>query len=186
MDRRIKYTKLRLKKSIVELLRDYPIEKITVKQLCETADINRSTFYAHYSDPFDLLQQLEQEVIDQLMEHISQSIFVEESENIRNVLDIMLKYIQQNADLFKVLLSENGDMAFQKDMMRITQQKSIIELKNNKNIDPDISSYVQSFEIAGGLSIVQKWLENGMVESTQRMSKLMTTLLYQGLSGMTS
>jgi hypothetical protein len=98
----------------------------------------------------------------------------------------MLKYIQQNADLFKVLLSENGAMAFQKDIMRITQQKSIIELKNNKNIDPDISSYVQSFEIAGGLSIVQKWLENGMVESTQRMSKLMTTLLYQGLSGMTS
>ena len=171
---------------MVELLRDNPIEKITVKQLCETADINRSTFYAHYSDPFDLLQHLEQEVINRLMEHISQSVFVEETEDVTMVLGIILNYIQENADLFEVLLSENGDMAFQKDIMRITQQKTITELQNNKKLDPDTSSYIQSFEIAGALSIVQKWLKNGMVESTQRMSKLMLTLLYQGLSGMTN
>ena len=63
IDRRIKYTKTLLKNSLVDLMREYPIAKISVKMLCETADINRSTFYAHYSDQFDLLITLEREVI---------------------------------------------------------------------------------------------------------------------------
>lgn len=182
-DRRIKYTKTMLKNGIIELLEEYPISKITVKKLCETADINRSTFYAHYSDAYDLLQQLEREVLQELMEHISKHTFTEKTEEIVQVLNVMLEYIGENSDLFKVLLSENGNSSFQKDIMQITQQKSITDLYNSKNIDARTSEYIQSFLLSGSISVIKEWLQAGMVETPQELSKLIAKLLYEGLLG---
>ena len=56
-DRRVKYTKMVLKESLIDLLSKKDISCITIKQICEEADINRATFYTHYSDQFDLLRQ---------------------------------------------------------------------------------------------------------------------------------
>ena len=184
-DRRIKYTKMLLKNGVIKLLEDYPISKITVKNLCETADVNRSTFYAHYTDAYDLLRQLEQEVYQELMEHISKHIFTDKTEEISQVMNVMLNYIEKNSDLFKVLLSENGNRSFQQDIMRITQQKSITDLQNDKNIDSRTSEYIQSFLLSGSISIIQEWLQDGMIEPYQKISELITKLLYEGLLGVT-
>ena len=54
VDRRIRYTKKMLKDALVRLIQHQHISAITVKELCELADINRSTFYAHFRDPYDL------------------------------------------------------------------------------------------------------------------------------------
>ena len=61
-DRRIRYTKAALRQSLLELLEEKPLSGISVKAICERADINRSTFYDHYTDQYDLLHQLEQEI----------------------------------------------------------------------------------------------------------------------------
>ena len=65
-DRRIRYTRLALRQSLLELMRSRPIDKITVKEICAHADINRGTFYTHFSSPYDLLQQIENELYDAL------------------------------------------------------------------------------------------------------------------------
>ena len=49
-DARVKYTKMVLKKALLELMQHKPVNKITVKEICERAELNRATFYAHYSD----------------------------------------------------------------------------------------------------------------------------------------
>ena len=56
-DARVKYTKMVLKKALLELMQHKPVNKITVKEICERAELNRATFYAHYSDCFDLLER---------------------------------------------------------------------------------------------------------------------------------
>lgn len=55
-DRRVKFTKMFLKESLIDLLEEKSIFKITIKEICEKADINRATFYAHYSDQYNLLE----------------------------------------------------------------------------------------------------------------------------------
>ena len=62
-DARVKYTKMVLKKALLELMQHKPVNKITVKEICERAELNRATFYAHYSDCFDLLESIEEELI---------------------------------------------------------------------------------------------------------------------------
>ena len=53
-DARIRYTQRVLKESFLTLLKQKPVNKITVKEVCEMAELNRATFYAHYSDCFAL------------------------------------------------------------------------------------------------------------------------------------
>ncbi|HCA30580.1 MAG TPA: TetR/AcrR family transcriptional regulator, partial [Ruminococcaceae bacterium] len=61
--RKTRYTRMVLQDSLLELMKNKPISKITIKELCETADINRTTFYAHYRDQYDLLRTIEGETL---------------------------------------------------------------------------------------------------------------------------
>ncbi len=182
IDRRVKHTKMLLKKSLVELMQENPISKISVKLLCETADINRSTFYAHYKDQFDLLKQLEQEVIAELKKYITKDAFSKHTAQTLQSMNQILDYISENADIFKILLSENGNSTFHKEIMTLAQEKIISDILNNPDIDEKTSEYLQCFAVTGALSIVQKWLQDGTVESTERMSDLASKLLYNGVS----
>ncbi|MBU4438606.1 MAG: TetR family transcriptional regulator C-terminal domain-containing protein, partial [Acetobacterium sp.] len=159
-------------------MRDYPISKISIKMLCETADINRSTFYSHYTDQYQLLMQLEEDVIIELKKYIMKDS-IQTVQSMSQILD----YIAQNTDLFKVLLSENGDSTFQKEIMHIAQEKMISDINNNPDIDERTSEYLQYFAVAGALSIVQKWLQDGIPESSEKMSELTSKLLYHGIAG---
>ncbi|WP_306663957.1 TetR/AcrR family transcriptional regulator [Robertmurraya korlensis] len=75
LDRRKRYTKMVLKESLMNLLKQKPISSITIKEVCELADINRSTFYAHYSDQYELLYSIEEEFIEGMVHTLSQYNF---------------------------------------------------------------------------------------------------------------
>ena len=65
-DARVRYTKMMIRSSFIELLREKPVAKVSVTELCERAGINRATFYAHYADPSDLLRSIEEEIMSGL------------------------------------------------------------------------------------------------------------------------
>ncbi len=182
IDRRIKYTKMLLRNSLVELMREYPISKISVKMLCEVADINRSTFYAHYSDQFDLLKKLEREVLSEFEKHIENHVFQKHDKNTVQGLNEILIYVAENAELCKVLLGDNGNPDFQREIMLLAQRKTIMELKSFLNIDARTSEYLQIFAVTGALYVIQKWLQDGMIESTEKMAEFTSRLLYKGIS----
>ena len=65
-DHRTRVTKMLIRKAFTDQLRQKPIQSITVKALCDAAGINRGTFYAHYNDIYDLLEQVEAEMMQDL------------------------------------------------------------------------------------------------------------------------
>ena len=62
-DARVRYTQRVIKGAFLSLLREKPVNKITVKEVCELAELNRATFYAHYSDVYDLLHHVSLEQV---------------------------------------------------------------------------------------------------------------------------
>ena len=65
-NRRVKMTKSMMKEALLELLEKKPLDKITVKDVCENADVNRSTFYSYYESIEQLLLEIEDDVLNQL------------------------------------------------------------------------------------------------------------------------
>lgn len=180
-DRRVRITKRAIRESLVELMQRYPISKISVKMICEGADINRSTFYAHYTDQYDLLRQVQQEVFDGFTDQILGSPLTTQSELTVPILVQILKYARDNAALFKALLGESEDNSFQTALMGIAQEKSLQEIQEDKRLEPRIAAYLETFAISGYVSIIRKWLEEGCVDEPEPLAELMTKLLFNGI-----
>ena len=70
-DRRIRRTRRELENALIRLLKEKNIQSISVKELCEEADVTRSTFYQHYSNPYDMLTEIQDRIMDQVQEIIN-------------------------------------------------------------------------------------------------------------------
>lgn len=182
IDRRVKYTKLVLKESLIELLQKKPINKISIKEICEAADINRSTFYAHYKDQYDLMHQIEQELLQDINEYLNNYNFKGyETESFQMVISIF-EYIVDNAELCKVLLGKHGDIALQKEVMMLVQKQSLKELQHENDLDQEMIEYLILFGVNGSIGIIQKWLQDGMKKTAREMAEIVTRLIFHGFS----
>ena len=155
-DQRIRLTRTLLKNALVQLMQENHISKISVRALCETAGINRSTFYLHYTDPYDLLASVEKEVLDNLNQHLNLQSIVDKQPLSSQVMTRVLDYVKENVDLFKALLSENCDYAFQRDLMELAQ---VLSSQPNQSLDQRTIGYVKDFCLSGTISVLQKWLQ---------------------------
>ena len=72
LDIRIEKTERAIKQAFMELRREKPVEKIRVKELCDRACINKSTFYAHYQDIYALANAMEDEMVEVVVESLPQ------------------------------------------------------------------------------------------------------------------
>ncbi len=175
-DRRVRYTKMVLKESFIKLLEKKDISQISIKEICEDADINRATFYSHYSDQHDLLRKIENELLDNINAHLTE--FYQKSDNMNPVIlaEKIFEYLKENAKLCKLLISERGDLGFQKRIMMLVYDKIITELTDNNKITKEDAEYVYSYTITGCVGIVQKWFDDDMKKSAHFMAEMVIKL----------
>lgn len=172
VDRRVKYTKMVLKESFITLLGKKDISQITIKEICEDADINRATFYAHYNDQYDLLRKIEDELLDNINAHLAEYDQNNNDVNVVIITERIFEYLKENARVYKLLLSEQGDFSFQKRLMMLVYDKIITEITDNNNITMEDAEYVYSFTITGIIGIVQKWFDDDMKKSPNFMAEM--------------
>ncbi len=175
-DRRVKYTKMVLKESFINLLEKKEISQITIKEICEYADINRATFYSHYTDVYDLLRKIEDELLENVNVYLAQ--LYQKSKTVDEIIltERIFDYIKENAKLCKLLLSERGDLSFQKKVMMLVYDKIINELTDNNKTTREDAEYIYSFAITGCVGIVQKWLDDDMKKSSRFMAEMVLNL----------
>lgn len=183
LDRRKQYTRRVLKESLINLLKEKQISSITVKELCETADINRSTFYSHYSDQYDLLSKIEEEIIKDMNQTLSQYNFTKEEETLQ-MTEKLLEYVAANSDICRTLLSEHGDATFQKRVMLTAHQFTMQDWMGINSLDEEISEYVSIFVIAGSIHVIKSWLDDGMDKTPKEMAEIINSLTNKGLSSL--
>jgi len=175
-DRRVKYTKMVLKESFIELLATKDISQITIKEICEGADINRATFYAHYNDQYDLLRKIEDEMLDNIKTNLGELDQINSNMDAVLTAEKIFEYLKDNAKICKLLLREDGNFSFQKKVMMLVYDKIISELTDDNKISKEDAEYVYSYTITGCVGIVQKWLDEGMKKSPRFMAEMVINL----------
>ncbi|MBT2637679.1 TetR-like C-terminal domain-containing protein [Bacillus sp. ISL-39] len=181
MDRRKRYTRMVLKESLMDLLKNKPISNITIKEICELADINRSTFYSHYSSQYDLLNAIEEEFIEDMVSTLNQYNFSKEEEALK-MTEKILKYIAKNSDVCQTLLSENSDIHFQKKGMMITQEFIFKNWISDSQLDRETFEYINIFVVSGSIYVIKNWVENGMDKTPREMADIIYNFINRGLS----
>ena len=120
-DARIRYTQRILKESLLALLKQKPINKITVKEVCELAELNRATFYAHYSDCFALLEQIENE----LLEAFQDSLKLLDSFDVTALIEAIYAMVEKDEHACRVLIFQNVSPSVIQRMIDLARNESI-------------------------------------------------------------
>ena len=175
-DRRVKYTKMVLKESFIQLLEKKDISQITIKEICEDADINRATFYAHYSDQYDLMRRIEDELFENIISYLSDFPRIAANGGIVDVVEHIFNYIRENAKLCKLLLSESGDLNFQKKIISLVYNADMDFLVDKAAVLKEDVGYIQAYIVTGCVGVIQQWLDDDMKKSDRAMAELLVKL----------
>lgn len=175
-NRKVRYTKMVLQDSLIELMKEKPISKITIKALCEKADINRSTFYSHYADQYDLLRTIEDETISWLKE-VAKSIITETNQDqIMPILVSVMQYIVDNSKHLQVLMSEQGDINFQKQLFMIIYEICGLNFTENSKNEPNNKDLYFIFVVNGSVGVIRQWLKSGLCYSASEVANVIHEL----------
>lgn len=162
VDGRVKYTRAMLKSSFIDLLEQKDIPKISIKEVCEGAGINRATFYAHYSDLYDLMTQIQDELLFNIEQHLVAYMSNSAEDITADALERIFDYIRENAKICKLLLGERGDLNFQKRIFLLAYERKITDLTQHHKIPDSEAEYLYAFILTGSVGIIQKWLDESM------------------------
>lgn len=127
MDRRKRKTRYAIQKACVELIRERGFDNITISDISERADINRATFYLHFVDKFDMLDQFEQEIMDEIRavftSDFSTAVSIEEiiQSRYEPLVKIFTIY-QEKRDLIEILFKTKGIMSIQSHFQTIAHK----------------------------------------------------------------
>lgn len=181
IDLRISRTHKMIKEAFFELMDSIGFEKITVQTLTAKAMISRTTFYLHYKDKYDLLDQIENEVLDGL-KNIATTLPIDElatnglsGEKSLSILLRIYEYIRENKEFFRLIMSENGDPSFfykLNETMKMTASQNIDLTRLRIPVH-----YAIAFVIGFQTSIINAWIKTDMRETPEEVVKIITQVM---------
>lgn len=169
VDARVKYTKMIIEKSFIELLKVKQLNKITVKEICDLADINRSTFYKHYEDVFDLFDKMKSELRNDFLGLIRQIKGYDK----KKTLVAALEKIKKNKDIYIALLTESSG----NNLLNETVDDYFREMMKEKerefaDVEEENRIWLLHYLAWGSSGILHCWVNNDMKESAEYVADM--------------
>lgn len=185
-DRRVRRTKTLLINALISLLEIKSFKDITVKDLCDAADINRGTFYLHYKDIYDLIGQIEQDIMNQLETMISLHTPEELNNNPYTLICDIFQFTHQNSALCRTLLSQNGDISFLMKIKNLCRDRFIEVCSYSFHEEnPRQLEYSYNFIASGCVGLIESWLFSEHPESPEEMAALANNIITAGIRSLT-
>ena len=164
MNRKIQMTKRCIREALFECLKEKDINKITISSLCEKADINRSTFYKYYGSQYDVIKEMEQEVIklinEQLNDQPKETSFIQ-----------LLQFLKANKETIELFFACNVDNEFPKQVLALDSINNQLEQVSQN--DPYIKNYI----LFGSLATIQQWIDAGCIESCEEIADIINRIV---------
>lgn len=175
-------TAKKMDKALISLLEEKSFEYITVSEICKKAGVNRSTFYLHYENTVDLLNETARFLLDDFMSYFNVDVknitnkFKESSLDELNFisneyLQPYLTYIKDNKSVFSTVLLHSGSFGFNEIFQKLYENifNPILERYNYPAAD---RKYAMMFYLNGITAIVKEWLKDGCEKTIKEVSQI--------------
>lgn len=167
INQRVMLTKKLLKNSLTEILQTKSIYHVSIRELCERSGINRSTFYKYYGSQFDLLAEIEQD----LLRDVELSLSKDDIQNPK-VLSDLLSYIENNIDLVRLLFNSNVDPEFPGKLFSMPKIQIMVKELLLSDVPSEEFEYSFSFLVFGAYQVVRMWINKETRESADYLASL--------------
>jgi len=178
----VRKTKGHQRQTLTALLREKGVKDINVMELTALVDFNRGTFYCHYRDIYDMLEQIEDEMFEEFRAVMNAYPPSALRVGLQPILRDVFKFINKNADMCEVLLGMDGDSSFFQRLKAAVYDRTLEEwgtlydLKTAPNRE-----CTMGFLVGGTVSMLQVWAKSGRLESPDEMAELAAQLIVFGI-----
>ncbi len=181
-------TAVKMDLSLISLLKKKPFDYITVSEICKAAGVNRSTFYLHYENIGELLNETARYLLDDFLTYFTadtkDAVFHLEERSLDELIFIgdkylvpYLTYIKNNKEVFQTALSYNKVLGFEEVYKRMFE-KIFNPILDRFRYPPDIRQYVMMYYLNGISAITGEWLKNGCEKSVKEISEIITICVF--------
>lgn len=158
-----KISEMLLKDAMKELLKKKEFSKITVKEVCELANVNRSTFYTNYRDIYELLQKVHYELFTQTDEKLRsqwKELQHKNDSDIREQIFQIVESVKKNKEWYMLYVNNPNDNQFEINLMQYYKRKF------------STGDYAFVYHAIGCFAMLLSWMENGCKESCEEIADI--------------
>lgn len=182
-DRRVRRTRASLQRAMLELLQEKDARSITVQELTQRADVNRGTFYAHYRDVFDLLDQMEAELFQRLGDLLSAYPPEGLQQGLTPLLTDVFRFVRDDPVLRRSFLDPHTQDSFFRRLNQLIYQKCREDWRGLfLPVDESMWDCCLDFLVSGAVGLARGWMGRGFREEPEQMARLANRLILNGLS----
>ena len=185
-DRRTKYTKMVISEAFMQLIKNKPIQKITVADICALADISRPTFYLHYSDIYALIDEIGENMIVSANLGEMAALTLDKPNKIHDIIVNLIRVVESNADIYRICVLERGTPTVLPARIKEELKNTIMKKFEDDTIFDERADkkYILEFIQSAFNSIIYCWLnkQEGR-ESADELANTIETFLVYGLKG---
>ena len=171
-DRRTAMTKRMLKDALTEMLKKKDIYHISIRELCERADVNRSTFYKYYGSQFDLFADMEKDLLVFLT-----GVIEDHSADTAGAIETACAYLEKNLEFARLILNNNVDPAFPQKVFSMEAVKEAMMNKHPGRGSESELNYLYNYLTYGAYRIVCLWLNKEKRESPHEIAGILAKIL---------
>lgn len=179
-DRRIRRTRQLLLQGLMQLMETKDIKDISVKELSDLVDINRGTFYLHYSDIYDMLAQIEDELFTEFHDIIDRTLtpdLVAASPE-APLLEIF-SFLERHREAARIMTGPHGDLAFVNRLKNLVHER-LDHILASRWVRDD-SCYLEAFAVSGCLGVIETWLKQPDPPAPETVASICAEILVKGL-----
>ena len=154
MDRRTMMTKTLLGKALIDMLKEQDIHKISIRELCQRADVNRSTFYKYYGSQYDLLDDIENRFVDKILEILKENA---EKKDYFKAMKSLLLLLNEDIEMARLIhiIKPNASF-FSKIISAIDAERDVYA--EIHDIPEHLKPQVYNFYKIGAYRIICGWI----------------------------
>jgi len=156
------------------------IADISVTELAQEADVNRKTFYSHYSSVYDVLDEIEDDLASRMTRIIQETDFTRRDWNLSPVFKHFTELINEDAALFRYLFDENNQSHLFQKVRIVLKQKIMDDTASRSQLSAENLNYVSEFIASGTLSAYRSWLGGTQKTSLESVSETIRDLAFEG------
>ncbi|MDR1272640.1 MAG: TetR/AcrR family transcriptional regulator [Clostridiales Family XIII bacterium] len=172
-DLRVRYTRQVLEKHLLSLLAEKPLDKITVKELCESAGINRATFYTHYADIYDLMRRIKDRMNEEILFHVESHLRTRKVGERASMIEF-LRYLRENRYLYLYLCQESGPNSLRAHTWDMVKEYYLGERQNillsSEGLRQEISL---TYKVFGNTAVIESWLHKDISVEEEALADLL-------------
>ena len=170
--RRVRMTKRLMKDAMLELLEKEELSNITTTELCETADVHRSTFYKYYTDPADLFLEIEEDFLEQIP--LPPPVLDQKSEKqLLAATTAFFDYIKENRKAFRIFFTGSLESSFSSRLVDLLCSRYITLIECGDEVK---EAYIRIYIASGTVGMLREWVTKDFNVSSRKIAEMMYSL----------